>query len=116
MTVIAGAFVQFNHYLPTESRQSYAALLLIPGLEPLRFHYMLRALKKKWNASEPRYSSFWNAKDVISTLAKQKLDWENVKEIRDRLIIMCRLVMLCRSIDLARTWRQLHSLKKKCTF
>jgi hypothetical protein len=102
---IAGYILQFSAYFESEGKQVYGALLKIPGLDQLRFEQLLLPLKRKWNKSNPKYSAFWDAQPLLQQLAQTPLNWECVKEVRDRLIIVCRLVMLCRSVDLQRTWR-----------
>ena len=43
---------------PAEARNAFAALLLIPGLESLRFSPLLKPAKKLWSGGHPKYSDF----------------------------------------------------------
>ena len=103
MDQVAGLLLEFDKLLPSQARHAYASLILIPGLGQLAFNPLLRQVKKQWNTSSPRYASFYNAQHPVQTLAKQPLKWNDISQVRERLILCCRFLMLCRSVDLART-------------
>ena len=48
--------------------QACAALLLLPFLHHLRFEQHLKTLKKFWNISLPKYSSFYDCRVLLTTL------------------------------------------------
>ena len=110
LTQVAGLLVQFDQILPNQARHAYASLLLIPGMEQLQFNPLLRQVKKTWNTSNSRYTSFFDASTPIAKLAAQPLDWECPTQIRTRLILAFRFFMLCRSIDLERMYRTISML------
>jgi hypothetical protein len=91
----------------SQARSAYAALLLIPGFDQLRFNPLLCRCKKLWNVSEAKYSHFWSVEIFVQKLAREKLDWANVEAVRNRLILCWRLFALHRSVDLARLYRKI---------
>jgi hypothetical protein len=91
----------------SQARSAYAALLLIPGFDQLRFNPLLCRCKKLWNVSEAKYSHFWSVEILVQKLAREKLDWANVEAVRNRLILCWRLFALHRSVDLARLYRKI---------
>ena len=76
ITEIASMLITFEKVMPTQERHAYAALLLIPGLDQLAFCPLIKTLKRKWNTSQARYVSFYDAKMPILKLANQTLDWK----------------------------------------
>ena len=40
----------------------------------------------------------------------KKLNWNDVSQVRDRLILVLRLLQLCRSVDLSRIWRNMSQV------
>ena len=102
---MAGNILFLNKYSPAQARNAYSALLLLPGWEQLRFCNLLGVCKRAWNSSQSRYTTFWDAKKLLKSVAQEPLDWNSIPQVRDRLIIVSRLLNLSRSIDLARTWR-----------
>ena len=110
LTEIASLLLQFEKLIPTHGRHAYSALLLIPGLESLQFNPLLRQQKRKWNSSQTRYVSFYNAKDPVARLAAATFDWRSVEHVRLRLLLCCRFFMLCRNIDLERMFRKVSLL------
>ena len=102
---VAGLLLEFDKLMPSQARHAYASLLLIPGMGQLSFNPLLRQVKKSWNISTPRYASFYNATNPVRKLAEKPLQWHDISQVRERLILCCRFLMLCRSIDLARMHR-----------
>jgi hypothetical protein len=62
-------------------------------------------LKRTWNYSQAKYSTFWDAEMVLKKLSAEPLKWTSIEEVRNRLVIVSRLLNLFRSVDLARTYR-----------
>ena len=80
--------------------------LLIPGFEALKFSPLLRAAKRRWGASAPRYATFWDPRPLLLSLREQGLSTGSLNAIRDRLILCFRLIALYRSVDLERLYRK----------
>lgn len=97
--------LKLHEYSPSQARNAYAGMLLIPGYSALRFLDMLKACKKQWNTSTPKYSSFFDAGKLLLSLEQEGLNWQSISELRTRLIVTWRLLHLHRSIDLQRTLR-----------
>jgi hypothetical protein len=102
---VAGLLLQLHSESPSQARHAYAAMLLIPGFEQLRFSPLLRQVKRLWNSSQPKYATFWNAMPLVQRLSGQPLG-TSLESIRNRLILSWRFFQLSRSIDLARTFRK----------
>ena len=113
MTEIASMVLHFDQVMPTQGRYAYAALLLVPGMEQLQFNPLLRQQKRKWNSSQTRYVSFFNARDPVEKLAVMPLQWNNIEQLRLRLLLCCRFFMLCRNIDLERMFRKVSFIQEK---
>ena len=113
LTEVASLLLQFEKVMPTQGRCAYAALLLVPGLEQLQFNPLLRQQKRKWNSSQTRYVSFYNAKDPIARLAVLAFNWRSIEQVRLRLLLCCRFFMLCRNVDLERMFRKLSFVGDK---
>jgi hypothetical protein len=102
---VAG-LVQFIHGAnPNLAKNAYAAVLQIPGFESLRCSPLLATIKRVWNKSQPKYSTFWDGDRVLRKLANTSLNWTSISAVRERLILVMRLLHLTRSIDLARCYR-----------
>ena len=95
------------------TKMAYSAILLLPGYDQLRFHSLLKQCKAKWNKSAIKYTSFWRAEDILEKLRLEPLGWNNVLEVRTRLILVLRLLHLARSIDLQRMVRTISFLDGK---
>jgi hypothetical protein len=102
---LASQILYLNQFSPSQARNAYSAMLLIPGWDQLRFCPLLHTCKRTWNTSQAKYSTFWDAENVLKKLCLQPLNWQSIQAVRDRLILACRLLNLFRSVDLARTWR-----------
>ena len=113
MEDVGDVLLKLNESLPNQARNAFAACLLVPGFEGLRFHPLILKCKKQWNQSTPRYPKFWNGARVIKRLAVENISWENVEQVRDRLILVSRLIGLHRSIDLARMYRKISFIDGK---
>ena len=113
MSEVAGLLLQFDKVMSSHARFAYSSLLLISGLEQLTFNPMLRQIKRKWNDSQARYASFYDASDPIKKLAAGKLNWQSIEQVRLRLLLCCRFLMLCRNIDLAQMYRTISTVNGK---
>ena len=109
---IASQIQKMSLLSPSEARHAYSGILLVPGMESLRFSPLLKQCKREWSASIAKYSDFWDAKRVLDCLQAQPLNWHSVQSVRDRLIIVMRLLHLCRSVDLAQTYRSISFQEK----
>ncbi len=65
---IAGQIQKVALISPSEAKFAYSALLLISGLESLKFSPLLKQCKREWNASIAKYSDFWDAQEVFTKL------------------------------------------------
>ena len=113
LSTLAGELVRLFHHKPHQARNAYSALLLLPGLDQLRFSPLLRPCRRQWSFSTPKYPTFWSASTVVHKLAAQPLNWASVGEVRDRLILAWRLIQLTRSIDLARLYRRISYVEDR---
>ena len=95
---------------PIKTKYAYAAITTIPGYDSLRFSSHLKICRQRWNKSQPKYATFWDAQPILTYLLQQPLDWKNIQQVRDRLIIALRIFQLCRSIDLQRCWRTMSKV------
>ena len=105
LDVIASELLLLRQNYVPQARHAYSALLLLPGFDQLRFSPLLKIVRREWNQSDTKYSSFWDAATFLQTIAQQPLDWVSIKEVRGRFIICWHLLGLHRSIDLARLQR-----------
>ena len=105
LTQVAAQIIALHQISPSQSRNAYSAMLLIPKFSQLRFVPILLPYKKLWNTSEARFATFWNANDVLKQLLHTPLNSNSVKDVRERLILVWRLFALARSVDLARILR-----------
>ena len=99
---VAAVVLEIASVSLSQARNAYAALLLIPGLDQLRFAPLLRDKKQEWSASAPRYSDFWDPIPVFMALARAPYP-TCVEGLRAHLILVWRFLGLFRSIDLPAT-------------
>ena len=66
---VAGALLDLHKKSPSQARNAYSAVLLIPGFEQVRFHPVLAPYKRLWNTNLQKYGCFWDARPVIAKLA-----------------------------------------------
>ena len=104
---IASVLIRLHKFSSSQARQAYSGLLLVPGLDKLRFCPLLQPFRKLWFTSNVRYGGFWNPSQLLSKLAMSHVKWEDVQQVRDRLIIVWRLLHLMRSFDLSQMMRKL---------
>ena len=91
----------------SNARQAYAALLLFPSFHHLRFEQSLKTLKKFWNISLPKYSSFYDFRVLLMMLVATDFTVSE-EALWLRAIITMRILSLFRGIDLARTARDIQ--------
>ena len=98
---------------PSQASSAYSALLKFPDLTSLSFDPAVRALRRRWTTSVPKYVVFWKGKQLVAFLAAQKLDLSSKVHVRARLIIVFRLFQLYRSFDLSNMLRVLATYDGK---
>ena len=69
MQIVAGLF-ELNGMSRSQAKNAYSAVLLIPGLDQIRFHPLLARYKREWNCSVERYGAFWDAQPMLFRLAR----------------------------------------------
>jgi len=65
---VVDVLLKLNESLPNQARNAFAACLLVPGFEGLRFRPLMLKCRKQWNQSTPRYPKFWNGARVIKII------------------------------------------------
>ena len=99
------------HQIKTSvAKNSYSAIVALPGYDSLRFSPLLKSFKRDWNYSSVKYATFWDAQPVLRRLLVTPFRWDSVVQVRDRLVVSLRLVQLFRSIHLARCWRTISQV------
>ena len=58
LDAIASQLLLLHDRSPAQARSAYSALLLVPGLEHLRFSSLLKVCGRQWSSSQPKYSIF----------------------------------------------------------
>jgi hypothetical protein len=112
---IVDSIIQIFQISPSQARNAYSAVLLIPGVgEGVRFHPLLSPYKKDWNKNIEKYASFWDPLPLLRALQAQSLDTlkRDISSLRTQLILCCRLLCLYRSSDLANLQRVVSVLGK----
>ena len=102
---VASAIIKMPKFSEAQARNAYSAVLLLPGYSQLRFVPLLTPFKREWNSNIEKYATFWNPVTIVKRLATTPLSWDNIVELRDRLIIVSRIFCLLRSVDLSRLLR-----------
>ena len=119
---VASGLIEIHSFSPSQARNAYSAMLLLPNFYHLRFHHMLKPYKTLWNTNVEKYGAFWDCEPILFELAKIDslgANWPDempLADLRERLVIVCRLLCLYRSIDLARLSRNISILNSKCPF
>ena len=78
---ILGQIKKLSLISPSEAKHAYSALLLIPGLESLKFSPLLKQCKREWNASIAMYSDFWDAPEVLKKLERQWVKLTSIQSV-----------------------------------
>ena len=97
----------------SQASSAYSALLKFPDLTSLSFDPAVRALRRRWTTSVPKYVVFWKGEQLVAFLAAQKLDHSSKIHVRARVIIVFRLFQLYRSCDLSNMLRVLATYDGK---
>ena len=129
---IASGIIEIHNWSPSQAKNAYSSVLLLPGFYHLRFHHMLLPFKKLWNTNVEKYASFWDCTPIILKLLQiappdyepfnedqDALSFLNVmplEDLRARLVICCRLFCLHRSTDLANILRSTSILQGNIPF
>jgi hypothetical protein len=126
---IASGIIEIHNWSPSQAKNAYSSVLLLPGFYHLRFHHMLLPFKKLWNTNVEKYASFWDCTPMILSLlqvASPDYDQDHdhsslllsmpLEDLRERLIICCRLFCLHRSTDLAHILRSASILQGNIPF
>ena len=104
LSQVASAIITLHHFSPSQAKNAYRGMLLVPGFSALRFEPLLGPFKKLWNSSTQKYGTFWEPAELIQQLATTPLSGTPL-DLRERLLISLRLLCLYRGIDLARLQR-----------
>ena len=56
---VASAIIELNRSSPSQARNAYSAMCLIPGFHQLKFHPTLTPYKRQWNSNVEKYACFW---------------------------------------------------------
>ena len=110
---IAAFLLKYNSVSNNQGKNAFAALLILPEFESLRFHRLLKRLKTEWNMSIPRYVAFRDPMSVFISLWRAPLDWTSSISVRNRLISVWRIFGSFRFIDLQRTLRIISHVDDK---
>ena len=123
---IASGLIELHNYSPSQAKNAYSAILMLPGFYHLRFLPLLLPYKKLWNANVEKYGAFWDCTPMLLSLIQiappdpshpsfRLLDL-TLPELRERLIICSRLLCLFRSNDLANLIRSASILQGNVPF
>ena len=113
LTFLSEQLILLHQKSASQARCAYSALLLIPGLEHLRFQVLLRPYKRIWNSSTPKYPVFWDLAPILHKFEHQTFDWKSPSQLRERVILAFRFFGLYRSTDLANMYRQVSIIGNK---
>ena len=73
---MAGNILYLNKFSVAQARNAYSALLTLPGWEQLRFCHLLQSCKRKWNTTQPKYSTFWDATTLLKKTGQHAVKLE----------------------------------------
>ena len=107
---IASAILELEVFSTSQARNAYSALICFPPFQSLKFSPQLIPVKRKWSLNVQKYASFWDSEPVLMALTCQQLNHEDIRSLRDRLILSMRLLQLHRGVDLARSLRTISLL------
>ena len=62
---IATQINRLNMVSSNQARHAYSALLLIPGMDQLRFYPLLKTCKNLWNQHSLKYPVFWSRTEIL---------------------------------------------------
>ena len=110
---IASQILLLNDISPSEARNAYSACLLLPGFSSLKFSPLLQKCKKLWSKTVPKYTDFWDPNPLLEKMFLQPIDWSNISDIRNRLLLTLIFFHLMRSIDCARIKRTISFIDNR---
>lgn len=91
----------------SQAKNLFAGVCSLPGLQQLRFEPSLRRVKRTWNASPPKYATFYAVQPLLRDLQQEQPPTQEA-DVRLRLLILLRLLCLFRGVDLARAHREVQ--------
>ena len=83
--LFAGSLLELNGYSASTASNAYAALLLIPGFQTLKFHPLLAPVRNLWNKSVPKYAVFWDPMPVFCAFLNTSYDINVIKEVHIKI-------------------------------
>ena len=98
---------------PSQASSAHSTLLKFADLTLWSFDPAVRALRRRWTTSVPKYVVLWKGEQLVSFLAAQKLDRSSKVHVPACLIIVFRLFQLYRSFDLSNMLRVLATYDGK---
>ena len=100
---VADAIIQIFQVSPSQARNAYSGVLLIPGFSQLRFVSLLSPYKRLWNLNVEKYGTFYDPWPILLQLAKIKFSdlISSLPALRRQFILCSRFLCLYRSSDLA---------------
>ena len=58
LSQVASAIITLHQISPSQAKNAYSGMLLVPGFSALRFEPLLTPFKKLWNSSTQKYGNF----------------------------------------------------------
>ena len=110
---VAEQILLLYDFSPSDARNAYSACLMLPGFSSLRFSFLLQKCKKQWSRSTPKYCDFWDPSPLLQKLLSIPFSWENLADVRNRLILVLKIFHLMRSIDCARIQRTISFIDNR---
>ena len=95
-----------HSYSAAQARNVYASFLALPYFEQLRYENLLKAAKRTWNASKPKYDHYFSVETILKAFCTEEPP-EREEDIRLRCILLLRLLCLFRGVDLERAHRNI---------
>ena len=86
LDAFAAVLLDLHAESASQAHNAYSGLVMIPGLEPLKFSTLLHDVRKEWYASAPRYEDFWDPVPLVLKFASQPMP-SSIEGIRLRLIL-----------------------------
>ena len=59
LSQVASAIITLHHLTPSQAKNAYSGMLLVPGFSALRSEPLLAPFKKLCNSSTQKYGTFW---------------------------------------------------------
>ena len=113
LDAFVGLLLELHSHSSSQACNTYSALLLIPGFADVKFHPLLKHVRKSWNKHTPKYAAFWDPVPVFIAFVNTQYDMSIIQQARIKLFLLWRFLGLFRSIDLARTVRSIASIGER---